>query len=129
MGYFIVMTFPVSEGEHVLFQPVLTPGLAAAERNSCLTWDAFCAGYLSRHFLRQLLCCFLHPEQFLGGAGESQQLPQTPYLVWGPPGSQGVPRTYNGLCESMGSQGIASSSQAEPPDGRGWSGDRAQGFV
>lgn len=46
--------------------------------------------------------CFLHPEQFLGGAGESQQLPQTPHLVWGPSGSQGLP----GLCESLGSQGL-----------------------
>lgn len=58
MSYFIVMTFPVSEGEQVMFQPVLTPGLAAAERNSCLIWDAFCGGCLSRHSLRQL---FLAP--------------------------------------------------------------------
>lgn len=118
MSYFIVITFPVSEGEHVMFRPVLTPGLAAAERNSCLTWDAFCGGCLSRHSLRQLLCCFLHPEQFLGGAGESQQLPQIPHLAWGFPGWQAAP----GLCESMGSQGTAGSSQAEPPDMRGWSG-------
>lgn len=41
LSYCVVMIFPVGEGERVEFQPVLTPGLAVAVRNSCPTHDAF----------------------------------------------------------------------------------------
>ena len=58
LSYLIVMIFPVSEGEHVMFQPVLTPGLAAAVRNSCLTRDAFCCGCLSRHVPQTALALY-----------------------------------------------------------------------
>lgn len=47
LSYFIVMIFPVSEGEQVMFQPVLTPQLAVALKNSCPGRDAFCCGCLS----------------------------------------------------------------------------------
>lgn len=55
LSYCLVMIFPVGEGEHVEFQPVLTPRLAVAGRNSCPTHNA--VGVSPDVSLRQLLHC------------------------------------------------------------------------
>lgn len=61
LSYFIVMVFPVGEGEQVVFQPVLTPKLGAAVRNSCLACDAFCCGCLSRRVPQGALALVIAP--------------------------------------------------------------------
>lgn len=61
LSYFIVMIFLVSEGAFVMFQPVLTPGLAAAVSNSCPNHNVFCCGCLSRHVPQAALALFMAP--------------------------------------------------------------------
>lgn len=55
------MIFLVSEGEQVMFQPVLTPRLAAVVRDSCLVHDAFCCGFLFRQVPQAALAVLIAP--------------------------------------------------------------------
>ena len=115
LNYFIVMIFPVSEGEQVVFQPVLTPRLAAAVRNSCPARDAFCCGCLSRHVPQAALALLIALVAVSRRRWGIITAPRDQsHLVWCAPFSEGL----SGLCVCLVSQATAGPSQAELPDVR-----------